>query len=346
MDASVTAAAFPTRKNVSSQAIAESPVGKKRQSLSDLILTQRRIDSTELTPSAKERIESIVATTKKRTSLKDLIPSTGTPIASSRDKRTTTKLGGIASPEQTPNADEIPSIGSFSFSSVASVSKSSTKRSLKDLIRGTPIGSNGNKKTTTKLGGIANRELENFATKKVEKQKKSMKEEVIASATVNLGTLLEIPPDEVVEPPPSGTYASLSAIINSRNPNQNSPLRTQSKERKTTALGAPTNSGLASATNTKVNTPVYDPSIITSTASKKIQEAFQRALLSARIANDAHAKVVDSQPSYRNSVLSEVVPSQAKPTLSQQKAFANSKRHTSLFPEKLESHLSRLLLKK
>jgi hypothetical protein len=346
MDASVTAAAFPTRKNVSSQAIAQSLVGKKRQSLSDLIQTQRRIDSTELTPSAKERIESIVATTKKRTSLKDLIPSTGTPIASSRDKKTTTKLGGIASPEQTPNADEIPSIGSFSFSSVASVSKSTTKRSLKDLIRGTPIGPNGNKKTTTKLGGIANRELEDFATKKVEKQKKTMKEEVIASATVNLGTLLETPPDEVVEPPPSGTYASLSAIINSRNPNQNSPLRTQSKERITTAVGAPANTGLVSAMNTKVNTPVNDPLIVTSTASKKIQEAFQRALLSARIANDAHAKVVDSQPSYRKSVLSEVVPSQAKPTLSQQKAFANSKRHTSLFPEKLESHLSRLLLKK
>jgi hypothetical protein len=123
-------------------------------------------------------------------------------------------------------------------------------------------------------------------------------------------------------------------------------LRTQSKERITTAVGAPANTGLVSAMNTKVNTPVNDPLIVTSTASKKIQEAFQRALLSARIANDAHAKVVDSQPSYRKSVLSEVVPSQAKPTLSQQKAFANSKRHTSLFPEKLESHLSRLLLKK
>ena len=334
MDASLTTAAFPTRKNASSQA--EQLVGKKRQSLSNLIQTQRRIDSTDLTPATKERIESIVATTKKRTSLKDLIPSTGTPIASSRDKKAMTKLGGIASPDQTPNHDEIPSIGSFSFSSVASVSKSSVRRSLKDLIRGsTPIGSIGNKKlTTTKLGGIASRKLEDVATMKVENQKKSMKEEVIASATVNL----ESPPDEAIEPPPSGTYASLSAIVNSRNPRQKSPLRTKSKERMT----VPTNKGI----DTKVNTPVYDPSIIHETASKKIQEAFQRALLSARIANDAHEKVVDSHPRYRNSVLSEVVPSQTKPTLSQQKAFANTNRHTSLFPEKLESHLSRLLLKK
>ena len=336
MDASLTTAAFPTRKNASSQA--DQLVGKKRQSLSNLIQTQRRIDSTDLTPATKERIESIVATTKKRTSLKDLIPSTGTPIASSRDKKATTKLGGIASPDQTPNPDEIPSIGSFSFSSVASVSKSSVRRSLKDLIQGsTPIGSIGNKKsTTTKLGGIASPKLEDVAMK-VEKQKKSMKEEVIASATVNL----ESPPDEAIEPPPSGTYASLSAIINSRNPRQESPLRTKSKERMTTAAGVPTNKRI----DTKVNTPVYDPSIIHETASKKIQEAFQRALLSARIANDAHAKVYDSQPRYRNSALSEVVPSQTKPTLSQQKAFANTNRHTSLFPDKLESHLSRLLLK-
>jgi hypothetical protein len=336
MDASLTTAAFPTRKNASSQA--DQLVGKKRQSLSNLIQTKRRIDSTDLTPATKERIESIVATTKKMTSLKDLIPSTGTPIASSRDKKATTKLGGIATPDQTPNPDEIPSIGSFSFSSVASVSKSSVRRSLKDLIQGsTPIGSIGNKKsTTTKLGGIASPKLEDVAMK-VEKQKKSMKEEVIASATVNL----ESPPDEAIEPPPSGTYASLSAIINSRNPRQESPLRTKSKERMTTAAGVPTNKRI----DTKVNTPVYDPSIIHETASKKIQEAFQRALLSARIANDAHAKVYDSQPRYRNSALSEVVPSQTKPTLSQQKAFANTNRHTSLFPDKLESHLSRLLLK-
>ena len=113
----------------------------------------------------------------------------------------------------------------------------------------------------------------------------------------------------------------------------------------TTAVGAPTNEGL-NASNTNVITPVYDPSIIAVTASKKIREAFQRALLSARIANDAHARVFDSQPSYRNySVLSEAVPSQTKPTLSQQKAFANNNRRTSLFPEKLESHLSRLLQK-
>lgn len=332
MDASVTVAAFPPRKNASSQAIAESLVGKKRQ-------------STEVTPATKERIECIVATTKKRTSLKDHLPSTGTPIASSRDKKTTTKLGGIAS-EQTPNPDEIPSIGSISFSSVATVSKTSARRSLKDLIRGTPIGSNGNEKSsTTKLGGIANQRLDDVATMKVEKQKKSMKDEVIASATVNLGTTLETPQDDAVELPPSGTYASLSTIINSQNPRQNSPLRTQSKERMTTAVGAPTNKGVP-AINTTVNTPVNDPSIITATASKKIQEAFQRALLSARIANDVHAKVVDSQPSYRNSVLSKVVSSRTKPTLSQQKAFANNNRHTSLFPEKLESHLSRLLLKK
>jgi hypothetical protein len=79
--------------------------------------------------------------------------------------------------------------------------------------------------------------------------------------------------------------------------------------------------------------------------SMKVQEAFQRALLSTRIANDAKAKVLKSLPQYRNAGLSQVVPSQTKPTLSQQKAFANSNRRTSLFPEKLESHLSRLLQK-
>ena len=85
----------------------------------------------------------------------------------------------------------------------------------------------------------------------------------------------------------------------------------------------------------------------------KKQEAFQRALLSARIANDAKAKIFGdavslSSSSYETaqpSSLTHIVQRRNKPTLSQQKAFANNNRRTSLFPEKTESHLLRLLQK-
>jgi hypothetical protein len=275
-------------------------------------------------------------------SLKDLIPSMGKPIGSYGNKMTTTKLGGIASPEQKPDPDENPGF----------ISKSIKKRSLKDLIPSkATLGSYGNKKTTTKLGGMASPD-QAASTMKVEKQR-AMKEDVLASAAANIGT----PKDEASKSESTlPSYSSLASIIQSQNPRQMSPLHDRYKERK-----APTKfGGMAKAAVKGVETPPKQMPMETSTdhttsigddsmnivdVSMKIQEAFQRALLSARIANDAKAKVLKSLPKYRNAGLSQVVPSQTKPTLSQQKAFANNNRRTSLFPEKLESHLSRLLQK-
>ncbi|EJK60882.1 hypothetical protein THAOC_18705 [Thalassiosira oceanica] len=83
-----------------------------------------------------------------------------------------------------------------------------------------------------------------------------------------------------------------------------------------------------------------------------VKEAFQRALLSARLANDAQAKafVVNSEKSEnltesQFASLSQMVQEEVfKPSaFSQQKAFANNNRKTSLFPEKKGSSLSRLL---
>jgi len=83
----------------------------------------------------------------------------------------------------------------------------------------------------------------------------------------------------------------------------------------------------------------------------KKEEASQRALLSARIANDAKAKIFvgvvqqasSAAPTSHSASLSQIIQGQNKPTFSQQKAFAGNNRRTSLFPEKTESHLSRLL---
>jgi hypothetical protein len=101
----------------------------------------------------------------------------------------------------------------------------------------------------------------------------------------------------------------------------------------------------AISTNANKIDAIVDSSTKAAIASMKIQEAFQRALLSARIANDAKAKIVRSFPMSRKANLGQMVQDRSKPTLSQQKAFANSNRRTSLFPEKVESHLSRLLQK-
>lgn len=81
-----------------------------------------------------------------------------------------------------------------------------------------------------------------------------------------------------------------------------------------------------------------------------VKEAFQRALLSARLANDAQAKafVVNSEKSEnltesQFASLSQLVQEELGSAFSQQKAFANNNRKTSLFPEKKGSSLSRLL---
>jgi hypothetical protein len=289
----------------------------------------------------------------KKRSLKDLIPSMGKPIGSFGNKKTTTRLGGMASPEQKPDPNDNSGIDSLvSFSSAHSISKSVKKRSLKDLIpsKGT-LGSYGNKMTTTKLGGMASPQQAS-STVKVEKQK-AMKEDVIASVTANVG----VPTEEASKSDSKiPSYSSLSALIQSQNPRQISPLQGRYKERMTqTKLGMMVKTAAKEIESPSKQLPVetatedlssIDDDLINVVAvSMKVQEAFQRALLSTRIANDAKAKVLKSLPQYRNAGLSQVVPSQTKPTLSQQKAFANSNRRTSLFPEKLESHLSRLLQK-
>ena len=352
LDASV-AAAFPKRMNApapSSQATPKPLAKKKRLSLSDLIRA-RPSSSTDQSASARPSAKNESIATKKR-SLKDLIPLMGKPIGSYGNKKTTTKLGGMASPEQKPDPNDNSGIDSLvSFSSAHSISKSVKKRSLKDLIpsMGT-LGSYGNKMTTTKLGGMASPQQAS-STMKVEKQK-AMKEDVIASVTANVG----VPKEEASKSDSKNpSYSSLSAIIQSQNPRQISPLQGRYKERMTqTKLGMMVKTAAKEVESPSKQLPLditedlssIDDDLVNVVAvSMKVQEAFQRALLSARIANDAKAKVLKSLPQYRNAGLSQVVPSQAKPTLSQQKAFANSNRRTSLFPEKLESHLSRLLQK-
>ena len=353
LDASV-AAAFPERMNVPAPSSQETPkplAKMKRLSLSDLIRA-RPNSSTDLTVSAQpnDKIESIAM---KKRSLKDLIPSMGKPIGSFGNKKTTTRLGGMASPEQKPDPNDNSGIDSLvSFSSAHTISKSVKKRSLKDLIpsKGT-LGSYGNKMTTTKLGGMASPQQAS-STVKVEKQK-AMKEDVIASVTANVG----VPTEEASKSDSKiPSYSSLSALIQSQNPRQISPLQGRYKERMTqTKLGMMVKTAAKEIESPSKQLPVeiatedlssIDDDLINVVAvSMKVQEAFQRALLSTRIANDAKAKVLKSLPQYRNAGLSQVVPSQTKPTLSQQKAFANSNRRTSLFPEKMESHLSRLLQK-
>ncbi len=268
----------------------------------------------------------------KRRSLKELLTSIGIPIGSSGGRTTITKLGAMATPEQ-------PQLSS---NKVLPVTK---KSSLKNLLSsvGKPISSNGAKPTTS-LGGLASPDL--AAPSIIERRKKAVREDVVASAAVKNEASTG---ETKATLPPTPPKSNLSLIIQSQ-------VRRQRLLRDQTQLGGTSTSTAtlkpivdpepeAISTNTNKIDAIVDYSTNAAVASMKIQEAFQRALLSARIANDAKAKIARSFPIYRKANLGQMVQDRSKPTLSQQKAFANSNRRTSLFPEKVVSHLSRLLQK-
>ena len=179
------------------------------------------------------------------------------------------------------------------------------RKGLSGLIpKGIPVS--GDRKSTTRLGDMANR----LKAPTKEERQQAMKEDVLASATVQEKSSTS----ESVESAYSklGEMGSKSSIESSSVP--------------------------VATDNEKVKV-----------AASKAKCAFQRALLSARIANDAVAKIYKNTapPSVgkKESSLTKILNSEVKPTLSQQKAFANSSRHTSLFPEKKESKLQSLLKK-
>lgn len=264
------------------------------------------------------------------------------------------------------------------------------KRSLKDLIpsTGRPIGSN--RKTGTKLGGMASPESRAVTEDRQKAiRQEAMKEKVVASVAKKEATTSASAP----------SISKLSAIIQNHNPPQRLSRNGLNKERTSmTKLGGMANNPAAAApldaeepmeadlTDGKkqeafqrallsariedsaagdIDDEVKNVSADTTSnvdgdaSGMKKQEAFQRALLSARIANDAKAKIFGVLPQQLTSMaatvgtesrkslgLSQILQGQNKqPTLSQQKAFANSSRRTSLFPDKSVSHLSRLLQK-
>ena len=268
----------------------------------------------------------------KRRSLKELLTSMGKPIGSSGGRTTTTKLGAMATPEQ-------PQLSSNKVSPVTK------KSSLKNLLLsvGKPVNLNG-AKTTSSLGGLAS--PDKAAPSIIERRKKTVREDVIASAAVKKEASTAETKATLPSTPPK---SNLSSIIQSQVHRQRL-LRDQTQlggtSTSTTTL-KPTVDPEPEAISTNANKidAIVDSSTKAAIASMKIQEAFQRALLSARIANDAKAKIVRSFPMSRKTNLGQMVQDRSKPTLSQQKAFANSNRRTSLFPEKVESHLSRLLQK-
>lgn len=279
---------------------------------------------------------------KREVSLSDLLPSRAKPF---RSKQNTTP----------PSSQSLPPPQTRAKVESILKSKSAVKKTtLKDLLSsmGKPRG--GNRQATTKLGGMASPEQASASAK--EDRQKAMREEVVASATT----------PEKVDPEPTSTataYSSLSAIIQGQNPRARPSLNSVNKERTVkTKLGEMVNSAAElgadpspkqqSVTATTSSDTLDEVSATNAVAAgMKKQEAFQRALLSATIANDAKAKIFASvveqtakaESTPQLSSLSQMIQDQTKPTLSQQKAFANSNRHTSLFPEKTESHLSRLL---
>ena len=252
------------------------------------------------------------------------------------------------------------------------------KKSLGDLIpdTGQPIGSYGNRKTTTKLGGMASPGQVVSSTK--EARQKAMKQSVVASATVKD---VEAPKGNAskADSTAPASYSSLSDIVQNHKARERPPRDGMLKERTTqTKLGEIAKSGGESSPEAEKLQPVavttdasaedtrdnrlgieklkqqgsVSPKVAIATAASKAKTAFQRALLSARLANDAKAKVfanatppTKSDSGAKQSSLSQILSSESKPTLSQQKAFANSNRRTSLFPEKTESKLSSLLKK-
>jgi len=181
------------------------------------------------------------------------------------------------------------------------------RKGLSGLIpKGIPVS--GDRKSTTRLGDMANR----LKAPSKEERQQAMKEDVLASATVQEKSSTS----ESVE----SAYSKLGEM------------------------------GAKSSTESSPPLPVATDNEKVKVAASKAKCAFQRALLSARIANDAVAKIYKNTapPSVdgkKESSLTKILNSEVKPTLSQQKAFANSSRHTSLFPEKKESKLQSLLKK-
>ena len=212
------------------------------------------------------------------------------------------------------------------------------------LPKGQPVS--GDRRSTTRLGNMVNR-LQ--APTKDERQQ-AMKKDVLASAAVQ----------EKPGNPVESAYSSLSSIIKTNKPREREPRDGILKERTTqTKLGEMAKSGAAESLPPAAAAQPQTVPVATDNqqgiekvkaAASKAKCAFQRALLSARIANDAVAKIYKNTapPSVdgkRKSSLTKILNSEVKPTLSQQKAFANSSRHTSLFPEKKESKLQSLLKK-
>ena len=239
------------------------------------------------------------------------------------------------------------------------------KSSLKDLLvpkKGQTIGSVGDRKMMTKLGGMANPGL-SVQTKEERKQK--MQKSVKASAAVRE----DLPKKTYV----AGLYSSLSEMVKNQKPGAPREREGILKERTTQSrLGEMAKSGDQSpplaANDDNTSTPQdnrlgieklkeqgsVSPQSAAATAASKAKCAFQRALLSARIANSAKAKIfvnpipqtsTPKDTAEKQSSLSQILQNEVKPTLSQQKAFANSNRRTSLFPDKVESKLSSLLKK-
>jgi len=181
------------------------------------------------------------------------------------------------------------------------------RKGLSGLIpKGLPVS--GDRKSTTRLGDMANR----LKALSKEERQQAMKEDVLASATVQEKSSQS----ESVE----SAYSKLVEMGAKTSTESSPPVR-------------------VATDNEKVKV-----------AASKAKCAFQRALLSARIANDAVAKIYKNTApptvnGKKESSLTKILNSEVKPTLSQQKAFANSSRHTSLFPEKKESKLQSLLKK-
>ena len=181
------------------------------------------------------------------------------------------------------------------------------RKGLSGLIpKGLPVS--GDRKSTTRLGDMANR----LKAPTKEERQQAMKEDVLASVTVQEKSSTS----ESVE----SAYSKLGEM------------------------------GAKSSAESSPPVPVAADNEKVKVAASKAKCAFQRALLSARIANDAVAKIYKNTapPSVdgkKESSLTKILNSEVKPTLSQQKAFANSSRHTSLFPEKKESKLQSLLKK-
>ena len=226
------------------------------------------------------------------------------------------------------------------------------RRTLRELLNSDrPVA--GDRKTETRLGGLASPE----STK--EEKKIAMKDDVTASAKVSV--LEKLPPPQAEPKAVGRSGSSLSQLIMNSEQRARPPRTGANNDRVAkTPMGELAKSVSAKPSSVSVVPEAEKPHAqfvpaideAKSAGSGAVKEAFQRALLSARFANDAKAKafVVNSENSEnltesQFASLSQMVEEEVfKPSaFSQQKAFANNNRKTSLFPEKEGSSLSRLL---